>query len=378
MSPSPSSSDEPALPPRDRSSQINPENDFSEEDLWALDEINLTPVPPSEGIQTGSQLPEARPPETTKVPAPRPAGGPVVNYIGKSIRSGRHVDSPSGARVHEPLSSVVQKSIEVKSADDFGDLDDWEQADTGGIPTLPAQNTNQIPAKLTSVEAPERWKPPSSQEKITKDDLSAIEGDSSVDDDTDEFSTSAQHGSKGKPLTFHLGLSSLERIGFVVLTLLLLGAGVYFVMFPLNHLPMESHLKVNHFPIKGQQFSILSAESYWRTPVTTGDHPDVVRRGTVLIPVILLKTGHGTGAIRIVFRNEDKNSVGDVLTQSVKSDETIEIAGTAGFNDFGIYAGYRTGDMKPWMIEVYEASSVDASPDSFKKLFKLPVSTDFH
>ena len=40
-----------------------------------------------------------------------------------------------------------------------------------------------------------------------------------------------------------------------------------------------------------------------------------------------------------------------------------------------MHAAYRTGEGKPWRIEVYEAKSVDSGNDAFKKLFEMSITT---
>ena len=54
----------------------------------------------------------------------------------------------------------------------------------------------------------------------------------------------------------------------------------------------------------------------------------------------------------------------------------LQIAATAGFEDLGMHAAYRTGQSKPWTIEVLEAPSESAANAEFKKLFEINISTD--
>jgi hypothetical protein len=52
------------------------------------------------------------------------------------------------------------------------------------------------------------------------------------------------------------------------------------------------------------------------------------------------------------------------------------VAATAGFEDVGMHAAYRTGQSEPWSVQVYEAPSEDTPGPAFKKLFEMNVSTD--
>ena len=52
------------------------------------------------------------------------------------------------------------------------------------------------------------------------------------------------------------------------------------------------------------------------------------------------------------------------------------LAATAGFEDIGMHAAYRTGQSKSWSVEVREAPSEDSPVQDFKKLFEMSISTD--
>ena len=54
----------------------------------------------------------------------------------------------------------------------------------------------------------------------------------------------------------------------------------------------------------------------------------------------------------------------------------IQFAATDGFNDPGMHAAYRTGQAKPWTIEVFEAPSEDSAAGEFKKLFEMNIASD--
>ena len=133
--------------------------------------------------------------------------------------------------------------------------------------------------------------------------------------------------------------------------------------------------KINDFPIKGAHVIVDSAVSYWRSPIMEGTSPDVFRRGTVLLPIVEFAVSGGHGAIRVVFRDENRTAVGDSIIREIQGRGRIKVASTAGFEDMGMYAAYRTGGKKPWTSEVIEGPSPDASSTEFKKLFEMNLST---
>jgi hypothetical protein len=176
-----------------------------------------------------------------------------------------------------------------------------------------------------------------------------------------------------------VSLSKLEKIGLITLFAVLLLGGGGFLFSSIYDLPSEpERVMARDFPIKGERLEIKAATTYWRPPIATGDNRDTFRRGTVFIPAIKLTigSGSGSGALRFVFRNQDGDPIGDVQTRTVSAGETIEIPATAGFDDAGMHAAYRTGQDKPWTITVKEAASVNAANEAFMKFFEINISTD--
>ncbi len=172
-------------------------------------------------------------------------------------------------------------------------------------------------------------------------------------------------------------LSGVEKIGLLAFLIILLGGAFFFLAQSLNKLPEKKEaLTVNDFPIKGAHIEATKIATYWRAPITSGEGIESVRRGTVLLPVIELGLNGGPAAVRIFFRNSAGERVGDGVTRAVNGSATLKIAATAGFDDLGMHAAYRTGDTEPWMVEVLEAPSTSASGSDFKTLFQFPISTD--
>ena len=180
------------------------------------------------------------------------------------------------------------------------------------------------------------------------------------------------------PATFQrLALSKAERIGLIaLLAVLVIGGGIVFLG-TISRLPTGSALAAeDDFPIEGAHATIVSAETFWRAPITTGENADTVRRDTQLIPVIDLGIRGGPAAIRVRFRNSEGIPVGDTITRMVREGEKIQVAATAGFDDVGMHAAYGTGQSKPWTVLVLEAPSAASEAREYKKLFATGISTE--
>lgn len=174
-----------------------------------------------------------------------------------------------------------------------------------------------------------------------------------------------------------LGLSNIERVGLIGLLVLLLGGGTMIYFMFLQPLALQPHqTRPVAFPIKGSNVTIKSATSYWKAPVTDGADADAFRRGTVLLPVLELSVTGGPVDIRIFFRDEAGQIVGDAMTRNINGDAVLKITATAGFEDHGMHAAYRTGESKPWTIEVREAPSGASLDRESTKLFEINISTE--
>jgi hypothetical protein len=207
--------------------------------------------------------------------------------------------------------------------------------------------------------------------------LAEITPPSGTNEVKDEFSPVVRTSVVPDTLRTHWRFSKTERAGLIGLLALLLAAGGAILGFSMKHLPTETQrVQTNDFPIKGDYLTIDSATSYWRAPVTAGESPDTFRYGTRLLPVLELTGNGGPAVIRVFFRNEDRAMVGDVVTRSVRDSGRWIIPATAGFDDFGMHAAYRTGEGKRWTIEVFEAPAESAAGKEFQKLFTMDISTD--
>lgn len=166
----------------------------------------------------------------------------------------------------------------------------------------------------------------------------------------------------------------MEKLGLAAFLVILLGGICFFFLNSFSQLPAtQKILSPSDLPIRGQKISADKIRSYWREP--DPGKGETARRGTILIPVVELDVSGSPGAIRVFFRNSEKATVGDAVTRTVNGKSTLTIPATAGFDDAGLFAAYRTGETEAWTIEVFEGASENAAGSTFKKLFEMPIST---
>jgi hypothetical protein len=170
--------------------------------------------------------------------------------------------------------------------------------------------------------------------------------------------------------------SATERVCLIVLAVALLAGGFFVLRYSIGKLPTTTAKELNvSFPQRGELVRVNRAETFWRAPILVGPDRDTVRRGTQLIPVIELEVSANIGALRMFFRDGEGNLVGDAISLELDGEQTLRVAATAGFDDLGMFAAYRTQRGDVWMVEIFEGPSVRAPLQEFTKLFEIPVST---
>ncbi len=274
-------------------------------------------------------------------------------------------------RIPQSRRSQGQPSGPAKPEADFEDLDQWDDDsghedelelppidDTTADPALEPDTPPELTVSLEPVEPP-----PPPPEVIAAPE-------------TDELSPPVRSSADPVSLRPHLRLSKVERVGIVALAVFLVALGIGAYVFSLSRLPSQSlYTDEVDFPVKGARVTVTDATSYWRAPVLDGATPDVVRRGTVVIPIVEVTTSSGNGAIRAVFRDQDRKTIGDSITRQARPGVVLKIASTAGFEDSGTHAAYRAGGGRPWTVEILEAPSADSPSTEFKRLFLMNLST---
>lgn len=335
--------------------------DTTEIDLWAFDD----------GVQADEKRLEPLPRlgRAAGIPIPRISGKMkklAVGGLAKSEESSVPQDQEAGEFIQINFSKKHPKSQSMyhsKVGSEFDELEGVNEAEAReGIleaePVLVREVARRVSANEKAV--------PETRQPVARPEL-----------EQDEFSPPIRENAVPISLRPHLNLSKVERVGLAALLgVLLVGGGVIYFK-TIHDLPSGSgFLQENHFPVKGEHLTILSGSSYWRAPIMDGENTETFRRGTQLVPVINLTLSGGPGAIRVIFRNSDGEVIGDAVTRSIPTGTTLEVAATAGFEDVGMHAAYRTGQSKPWTMQVYEAPSLNSTGSAFKKLFELNVSTD--
>ncbi len=359
MTPKPTSSSEgSSLPPRSRPNLGDLVKDTTELDLWAFDDLDpaeedgskppSTPTPSILPVPRGS--PRKKPLEPSEPSSPRPTTG----------KSSIQVDVSK----EPPKSRSGNTAGQSEPGNDFDDLDDPDHWDESEPPALAIH-----PSLIAAAAAP-------AVEEETAGEADVVEPVPTVDE-SDEFSPTKRANTEPVSLVPRLGLSKLEWIGLGALcAILLVGGGVVFFN-SIHRLPSGAErLGAGDFPLKGRHVTIVSAETFWRAPVSEGKDADTFRRGTQLLPVVTLNASSGPAAVRVFFRDQDGLVMGDAVTRTIKPGTQLQIAATAGFEDLGMHAAYRTGQTKPWTIEVLEGPSETAANAEFRKLFEINISTD--
>lgn len=135
------------------------------------------------------------------------------------------------------------------------------------------------------------------------------------------------------------------------------------------------------YPVAARFCTVQSADTYWRAVRRSGEQADVARSEVVVLPAVELAVSDaGSGALRVLFRDESGDYVGDAITHSFSGgtfDEsgtaTIEFAATDGFEEESGYNAYRIRAEDRWTIEVLEGPSASASGDDYQSLFRIPI-----
>lgn len=353
--PEPSDLPPPQKKPRTQPSGLSKET--QNRDLWDFDVLD------PQYLATDQVMPLD--PETLDQPKPR---SKIPQPLTRSPRplplGGKEVEDPL-ARQSAVTNRTIKSSNLVRRArpvDDIGELDSGAWAEPEA---RPEQINTRSAATTQAVTAAEVKIGPLSAEPATP---------SAVKIEADPADPASRLDSRS--IRDRLQLSKFEKIGLAVLALALICTSIFLVKSSFGHISTRSERSERpSFPIKGTRIVIRSASSYWREPVSTGSNQETVRRDTKLIPILTLEIEGSPCAIRAFFRDDQGELIGDGVTRAASSG-TLEIPATAGLENIGAHAAYRTGETKPWKVEVFEAPTVDSSRQEFKKLMEIPISTD--
>ena len=368
---SPRPSEGSPLPPRHRPSLGDLVKDTTELDLWAFDD-DLDLPDGSAGVRdkSGGESSASR-----DIPVPRERKKGRPREIGGTKPGGGQAAQGPGiqmnvSRAAEKIPAVTKPAGPAKPEGDFDDLESWQD-----LPLEP--ELEDLPA-VSGVEEEDVVESPPC-EVVTEAPPSPVAGEPVPT--SREAPTLPVKEAAGAPVAPgsvipRLELAKAERIGLIALVAVLVIGAAAIVLVSRSLLPGGPERVGNHdFPVKGSHVSVTAATSYWRVPITEGPNQDTVRRGTALLPVLELSLAGGPAGIRVLFRNEEREVIGDAVTLTARSG-TMVIPATAGFDDIGMHAAYRAGESKPWTIEVFEAPAATASGREFQKLFEMIIATD--
>lgn len=348
--------------------------DKSELDLWDMDDA--APAASAPPVNEGAPEPEspkpAIPAKSPKSPKPAKSVKPVAEAVETKPRAPKRKENDGEPETPAPVRQPIQKAPAAPRAprrDDLGELepDEWDESPSPA-PKKPEQREKP--------EAPADPAPPASApESEAKNEVPADEA-SEEPEIADEAPAEDTPEAVPVPSAPAFHFSKAEKLGMASLGALLLCVIAAFGVLVFTRLPTSnSSTRQLSFPIKGSHLTVKHAATYWRPPVREGPNADAARLEAKLLPAIALEFENGPGAVRVFFRNDAGEIVGDVITRPVQGGK-IEIAATNGFDDSGLLVSYQADQTRPWTLEVFEAPSVDSPKDDFKKLFDTPVSTE--
>lgn len=333
----------------------SPLSDKADElDLWDLDDDNQTKPTADESVPPAAP---GSPSSAWGAPViPQPRKPRLV--IGGDDEASPVADEPSLPKGKPAVGrGKIRTGKTITTAPDevsFEDLEDPELiAPSAAAPAMPAHGEEVVAGAVTPLHADADESAPAAEVPVRRR-VSSVPLRSLMPD---------------------FGLSRVERAGlWALVVLLVIGMSAYLVS--IFHLPkVPTRAGKADFPVVGGVFTVESATTYWSEPQVGGANADTVRRGTRLLPVLEMTLSRGPGAVRVLFRNEDREVVGDVVTRSIASAGRIRIAATAGFDEYGMHAAYRTGGRDPWFIEVHEAESADLPGSAFTKLLEIEITS---
>ncbi|BCX50304.1 hypothetical protein HAHE_42120 [Haloferula helveola] len=176
-----------------------------------------------------------------------------------------------------------------------------------------------------------------------------------------------------------------EWIGLGALAAVFLALAVWWIVGQFSDVPTKRiGSDQPDLPIEGNYAEVTDAETYWRQPVRTGDNPDITRPEVSFIPAISIRLSGGSGVLRVWYKNDSGEFVGDSVTRRFEGgrfvkngSDTLEFASTDGFETNGEFNGYRVGEGR-WTAEVLEGPSLNARGSEFKTLFTAPISSNRH
>ena len=258
--------------------------------------------------------------------------------------------------------------------DDFWDLGDDD---------LNREVSGEAPKEEGKEEGDKRIEDPPKKKKSEKANIDEL-GD--LDDDPfEEKAIEERPAPPTKPKLVGINesrkeattVSTVEKISLIAVIACLVGAFAWGISFFYRDAPEGELVKfIEDFPIKGEDVTIETVETWWRKPVRSGDEPDVgVVIDSNLIPCARIKLSEGASTtLQVSFRDGDQNLIGDTINLSVvngkfSSDDSDEIVvhSTSGFNNPSRIHAYANEDFAPWSLVIIESHDIDSDSDPLVK-----------
>lgn len=261
--------------------------------------------------------------------------------------------------------------------DDFWDLGDDD---------LNREVSGEAPKEEGKEEGDKRIEDPPKKKKSEKANIDEL-GD--LDDDPfEEKAIEERPAPPTKPKLVGINesrkeattVSTVEKISLIAVIACLVGAFAWGISFFYRDAPEGELVKfIEDFPIKGEDVTIETVETWWRKPVRSGDEPDVgVVIDSNLIPCARIKLSEGASTtLQVSFRDGDQNLIGDTINLSVvngkfsrnDSDDSDEIVvrSTSGFNNPSRIHAYANEDFAPWSLVIIESHDIDSDSDPLVK-----------
>jgi len=316
---------------------------------------------------------EASEPEAASPPAKDGEQEPVTEDEPAAV-----LDAPE-----EVEETADDENLEDEPELDLGDSDATEEQDEEQ--PAPASDSDTGSGTKPEDDSKPEWEPATESDPAPATDDAGAIAETAAKGLDDEFLDSAPQP-ETKPESKPKRLSIVELVSLaIVLVAILAGAGWALKTFFADIPTRKSQTLVPDFPMRGELVTIDNATTFWREPVRSGPNQDTARRDAKLIPALELKIKDvkSDGALRVFFRDESGQLVGDVVTHAVHNgvfastgNDQIQLAATAGFDDEGKHAAYQTAQTEPWTVEVFEGPEKGAAFENFKLLFEMPVSAE--
>ncbi len=248
------------------------------------------------------------------------------------------------------------------------------------IAAIPAQAQETAPVELTSEPTISTAFPaqtPDLLEKIAKPHTA------NIPTPNHNIAKPEPHPEKDTPETIpdaaqKSGLSIVEKIALSTLAIAFLGLAIWGYSFLRKQNKLADDTPELKFPIKGEYTTISSLDTFWKK---NQDLPDTNSQA-IAVPAVNISISESrsdSGAMRIYFRNSDKENVGDPLTipinngQFSNGEKSIEITATDGFSYEGAFNAHVIDRTLLWRVQILESATLNGRSDDFKKIIETIV-----